>query len=74
VVAAALPLATGPRAAKTAALLHSLQSCCTAGSQRGMVQKNQTMLKRETDDRISPKTDNLNSPCLFELADYNKIQ
>ena len=24
-------------------------------------------------DRISPKTDYSNSPCLFELADYNKI-
>ncbi len=24
-------------------------------------------------DRISPKTDYANSPCLFELADYNKI-
>jgi ATP-dependent exoDNAse (exonuclease V) alpha subunit len=24
-------------------------------------------------DRISPKTDYENSPCLFELADYNKI-
>ena len=25
-------------------------------------------------DRISPDTDYSNSPCLFELADYNKIQ
>ncbi len=25
-------------------------------------------------DRISPKTDYSNSPCLFELADYNKLQ
>jgi len=25
-------------------------------------------------DRISPKTDYANSPCLFELADYNKVQ
>ncbi len=25
-------------------------------------------------DRISPITDYSNSPCLFELADYNKLQ
>jgi ATP-dependent exoDNAse (exonuclease V) alpha subunit len=29
---------------------------------------------KPVNDRISPKTDYSNSPCLFELADYNKIQ
>ncbi len=29
---------------------------------------------KPVNDRISPKTDYANSPCLFELADYNKIE
>jgi hypothetical protein len=29
---------------------------------------------KPVNDRISPKTDYSNSPCLFELADYNKIE
>jgi hypothetical protein len=49
-VAAALPLATGPRATTAAALLHStlhsLQYCCTAGSsQCGMLKMQQIMCK-----------------------------
>ena len=33
-----------------------------------------SMIPMEVNDRISPKTDYANSPCLFELADYNKLQ
>jgi len=29
---------------------------------------------KAVNNRISPKTDYANSPCLFELADYNKLQ
>ncbi len=28
--------------------------------------------RKLVNDRISPKTDYSNSPCLFEIADYNK--